>query len=388
MSRPETLTVALVAGEASGDALGAGLIEALRGLYGGRLRCVGVAGPAMRAAGCDAWFDAGELAVMGLVEVLAHLPRLLRLRRRLTGRLLEERPDVFIGIDSPDFCVPLEKRLRAAGLRTAHYVSPSVWAWRPGRAARMADAAELLLCLLPFEPPWYAPYDITAEFVGHPLADRIALRTPVGPARAALGLAASAPTVAILPGSRGGELQRLGPAFAGACALLAAARPGLQFVTPIAAPELRPVFARQLAEHAPGVEVVLTEGQAQQAIAAADAVLVASGTATLEALLIKRPMVVAYRVAAATKFLLETLRLLKVDRFALPNLLADRPLVPEVLQDDVEPARLAREVGALLDAGRDDPAWLAACDEIHATLRRGADARAAAAVSRLAGITP
>ena len=380
VSDDRSVRVLLVAGEASGDELGAGLIRELHKRLGERVQCMGVCGPAMRAAGCEPWFDSRELAVMGLVEVLSHLPRLLRLRRRLVARARRARPDVFVGIDAPDFNLGVEKRLRKTGIRTIHYVSPSVWAWRPRRAARMAHIADKVLCLLPFEPAFYERYDVDAEFVGHPLADRIATRTAVAPARAELGLDAGRPTLAVLPGSRHSELRRLGPVFAQAMGLLAARHAGLQFVAPMADDSLRSHFARLLDEHAPGVGVTLTRGQAQQAIAAADAVLVASGTATLEALLLKRPMVVAYRVAPATRFLLEKLKLLQIDRFALPNLLSDEPLVPELLQDDLSPEAVAAEIGRQLERGRDDPQWLAACDRIHETLRRDASARAADAL--------
>ncbi len=379
------MRVLLVAGEASGDELGAGLIRALRERLGARLQCMGVCGPAMRDAGCEVWFDTRELAVMGLVEVLSHLPRLLRLRRQLLTRARAARPDVFVGIDAPDFNLGVEKRLRAAGIRTIHYVSPSVWAWRPRRAARMAHIADKVLCLLPFEPDFYRQYDVDAEFVGHPLADRIAARTAVEPARTAIGLSVGRPVLAVLPGSRNSELRRLGPVFAQAVALLAQRHPGLQFVAPMADASLHAGFAQLLATHAPGVQVTLTEGQAQQAIAAADAVLVASGTATLEALLIKRPMVVAYRLAPATRFLLEKLQLLQIDRFALPNLLSEQPLVPELLQDRLDPVAAADEIGRQLERGRDDPQWLAACDAIHATLRRDANARAADALLEVMG---
>lgn len=385
MTVDRPLRVALVAGEASGDQLGAGVIRNLRSRLGDRLVCGGVAGPAMQAEGCDAWFSSDDLAVMGLVEVVAHLPRLLRLRRRLRQRLLRERPDVFVGIDAPDFNLGLEKQLRRNGLTTVHYVSPSVWAWRPKRAAAMSRSTDRVLCLLPFEPAFYERYGVRAEFVGHPLADAMPMRTAPDQARAACGLAVDAEVVAVLPGSRGGEMRRLGPDFVKTMALLAQQRPGIRFVAPMATPALREKFAALLALHAPAADVNLLDRQAQQAIAAADVVLVASGTATLEALLMKRPMVVAYRVAPLTRVLLERLRLLTVDRFALPNLLAGKDLVPEILQDDVTPERLAEEVTALLDDTGNRELWVTECDEIHNTLRRHADARAADAIMTAAG---
>ncbi|MDH3645344.1 MAG: lipid-A-disaccharide synthase [Gammaproteobacteria bacterium] len=375
----DALRIALVAGESSGDELGAGLITALREKVGGDITFAGVAGPAMRHAGCESWFDCGELAVMGLVEMAKHLPRLLMLRRRLYKRLLAFRPDIFVGIDAPDFNLGLERRLKNQGIATVHYVSPSVWAWRPQRAAQMAASADCVLCLLPFEPAFYEKYDVPAEFVGHPLADRIPMRTDGPAARASMSLPLDAQIVALMPGSRAGELGRLGKDFAGAARLLAEQRPTIQFVAPMASSALREIFAAQLAAEAPNAPVTLLDNQAQQSIAAADAVLVASGTATLEALLLKRPMVVAYRLAHATRIVLEKLDLLNIDRFALPNLLAGKDLVPEVLQDDLQPTRLAHEISRLLDT-TDNSAWVAECDAIHSTLRRDANVRAADAV--------
>jgi lipid-A-disaccharide synthase len=375
--------VGLVAGEASGDVLGAGLIAAIRQRAPG-VQFAGVAGPKMIAAGCDAWVPAERLSVMGIAEVLKVLPELLRLRRGLVRRLRAWQPDVVVGIDSPDFNLGLERKLRAS-VRTVHYVSPSIWAWRPRRIRKIARAADLVLCLLPFET---APYDeagVAARFVGHPLADEVPANSDPVPARQALGLAAARPVVAVLPGSRGTELDHLGEDFAGAVGWLAARRPQLQFVAPMARPDLRRRFADALARHAAGAAVRLVDGQAQRAIAAADVVLLASGTATLEAALIKRPMVVAYRVAPFTRWLLEFFRLLRVRRFALPNLLAGRELVPEILQDAVTPERLGSEVLRWLD---DEPACAALQAEyvrIHDLLRRDASARAAEAVLELCG---
>ena len=375
------MKVGLVAGEASGDVLGASLITAIRQRAPG-VQFAGVAGPKMIAAGCDAWVPAERLAVMGIAEVIKVLPELLRLRRGLVRRLRAWQPDVVVGIDSPDFNLGLERKLRASA-RTVHYVSPSIWAWRPRRIRKIARAADLVLCLLPFET---APYDeagVAARFVGHPLADEVARRSDPAPARQALGLAAERPVVAVLPGSRGTELAHLGEDFAGAIGWLAARRPDLQFVAPMARPDLRQRFADALARHAGGAEVRLVDGQAQSAMAAADVVLLASGTATLEAALIKRPMVVAYRLAPFTRWLLEFFRLLRVRRFALPNLLAGRDLVPEILQDEVTPERLGTEVLRWLD---DEPARAALQVEflrIHELLRRDASARAAEAVLEL-----
>ncbi len=372
------MRVGLVAGEASGDLLGAGLIDAIRARVPGA-QFAGVAGPRMIAAGCEAWEPSERLSVMGLAEVLRVLPELLRLRRRLAGRLLAWRPDVVVGIDSPDFNLGLERRVRGA-VPTVHYVSPSIWAWRPRRIRKIARAADMVLCLLPFETAPYEAAGVAARYVGHPLADRIPEHSDPLPARRALGLDGDRPVLAVLPGSRGTELKFLADDFAAAVAWLAGARPALQFVAPMARPDLRRHFEEALASRAAGVDVRVLDGGAQEAMAAADVVLLASGTATLEATLIKRPMVVAYRVAPLTRWLLETFRLLKIRYFALPNLLAGRELVPEVLQDAVGPERLGREVLRWLDDEGARDALVEDFARIHAELRRDASARAAEAV--------
>jgi lipid-A-disaccharide synthase len=379
-SRP--LTIGLVAGESSGDNLGAALIEAVRAEAPGT-RFVGVAGPRMRAAGCEGIADSDELAVMGLFEVLHHLPRLLRLRRAVRSAMLELRPDVFVGIDAPEFNLGLAPALHEAGLRTVQYVSPQVWAWRRGRAARMARFLDLVLCLLPFERGVYDAAGLRSIFVGHPLADQLPLVPDRGAARRALGIAEDVRVVAVLPGSRGGEVARLAADFAGTVAWLAERRPGLAFVAALAGPKTRAVFEAALARAAPGVPVTVVEGRTQAALTAADVVLVASGTATLETLLCKRPMVVAYRLGALTAFALRGLGLLKAPFFAQPNLLAGRRVVPELAQGDVTPDRLGREIGRWLD----EPEAVAELETLftalHRQLRQDASRQAAAAVLAL-----
>lgn len=377
-----SLRVGLIAGEASGDLLGAGLIRAIRRRYPEAF-FEGVAGPAMIESGCHAWWPSERLSVMGLAEVIRHLPDLLRLRRRLVRRFLANPPDVVVGIDSPDFNLGVEARLRAAGIRTVHYVSPSIWAWRPGRIRRIRQATDLVLCLLPFETAHYAAAGMQACFVGHPLAERIPSHRDRGTVREALGMARDGTVIAVLPGSRAGEVEMLGGDFAGAIDWLDRQRPGLRFVIPLAGAPLREMVRAQLQARAPDAAVQLLDGRSLEAMAAADVVLLASGTATLEATLLKRPMVVAYRLAPATRWLLETFRLLKIDRFALPNILAGRDLVPEILQDAITPAALGSAVLSWLDepARRDD--FVQDCNDIHADLRRGADRRAAAAVLAL-----
>jgi len=372
----------LVAGEASGDNLGGPLIEALAERAPGS-RFFGIAGPRMAEAGCEAWFSADELAVMGLAEIVRHLPRLLRLRRDLLQRFAATAPDVYIGIDSPEFNLRVAAALKRRGIPTAQYVSPQVWAWRQGRVRTIGQSVDLVLCVLPFEPAFYAAHSVRAVFVGHPLADRIPFSTDAGGARAALGLPAAGEVVAVLPGSRAGEVTRLGPPFAATLAWLQARRPSLSFVAPMANAGARERFERDLREHAPQAEVRLVDGRAHEAIAASDAVLVASGTATLETALLKRPMVVAYRVAPLTSWLLREMKLVKTEYFSHPNLLAGRPLVPEFFQEQVRPDVL----GPALLEQLDRPDRAALIDEyvrIHQMLRCDASQRAADAVLELA----
>ncbi|WP_425603313.1 lipid-A-disaccharide synthase [Luteimonas endophytica] len=374
---------ALVAGEASGDQLGAGLIRELRQRHPHAL-FAGVGGDAMRAAGLDAWHDASELAVMGLSEVLSHLPRLLMLRAALRRRILAWRPDAFIGIDAPDFNLGLERMLRLRGVRTVHYVSPSVWAWRRGRARSIGRSADRVLCLFPMEPEIYAGYGVDARFVGHPMADAMPLDPDRRAARARLDVARDATVLAVLPGSRLGEIGRLAEVFLEAAALVAAEVPGLLVLVPAAdarcAEALR---ARIAASPLRGAGVRLLDGQAREAMVAADAVLLASGTATLEGMLAKRPMVVGYRVARATSILVRALGLLKIERYALPNVLAGEELVPELMQERCTAPDLAAAVLGWLR----DPRAVAALEprfrQIHATLRRDASARAADVVEAL-----
>lgn len=371
----------LVAGEASGDNLGGPLIEALAVRAPGS-RFFGIAGPRMAAAGCEPWYPSEALAVMGLAEIVRHLPRLLRLRRELLLRLAEAVPDVFVGIDSPEFNLRVASELKRRGIPTVQYVSPQVWAWRQGRVRTIGRAVDLVLCVLPFETDFYAAHDVRAVFVGHPLADRIPWRSDPAAARAGLGLAAGGALLAVLPGSRRGEVTRLGPPFAATLAWLHERRPDLGFVAPMAGAAVRQLFERALQDHAPGVPVRLLDGRAQEAIAASDAVLLSSGTATLETALVKRPMVVAYRVAPLTGWLLRDLKLVKTEFFSQPNLLAGRALVPEFFQEQVRPEVLGPAVLAQLERPDHDD-LIEAFEAIHASLRRDASERAAEAVLEL-----
>jgi len=387
------LRIAVVAGETSGDQLGAALVAALRARVPD-LQVRGVCGPLMRAAGCEPMADAHELAVMGLVEVLAHLPRLLALRRTLRREILAWQPDVFIGIDAPEFNLGLAAQLHAAGVRTVQYVSPQVWAWRERRVRAIARACDLVLCLLPFEPAFYARHAVRARFVGHPLADQIPLDGQRDAARAALGITPGAAVVALLPGSRRGEVTRLGPDFIGAAQVLARAVPGVEFIAPMASPEVRALFERDCAAAGagvgagvPGVRIRVLDGQARLALQAADAALVASGTASLEALLCRCPMVVAYRLSMATAFLLRALRMVRLRHFSLPNLLAGEALVPEFFQEAVSGAALAAALQAQLGTGEHRAALLDRFRDIHLRLRLNGAACAADAVFELIGAT-
>lgn len=376
------MRIGIVAGETSGDILGAGLIRALRARLP-QATFEGVAGPEMQAAGCNALYPAETLAVMGLFEVLAHLPRLLTVRRRLARHFIENPPDVFIGIDSPDFNLGLERRLRRAGIPTVHYVSPSIWAWRPKRVLKVGHAADLTLALLPFEPPLYAKHGFKAVFVGHPLADAIPERVDRAGLRRALHLPADGSVVALLPGSRRTEVERLGRLFLETALWLTTKKPGLRFVIPAATPKLSALLKRQIRTYAPDLAVTLLEGRSRDAMGAADAVLLASGTAALEAMLIPCPMVVTYKLSNLSYAVVRVFDLLKIPYVSLPNLLAERRLVPEFLQYQASPTAMGAELLRLLE----DPAvrreQLVGLGELTHGLRRGADQRAAEAVLEL-----
>ncbi|MCI0918056.1 lipid-A-disaccharide synthase [Stutzerimonas stutzeri] len=375
MSRP--LTVALVAGEASGDILGAGLMQALKARHPD-VRFIGIGGPRMEAQGLRSYFPLERLAVMGLVEVLGRLPELLARRKRLFKTFLDVRPDVFIGIDAPDFNLDLALKLRRNGIKTVHYVSPSVWAWRQNRVLKIRDACDLMLTLFPFEAKFYDAHQVAVRFVGHPLADAIPLLPDRAAARAELQLPQDGLVVALMPGSRGGEVGRLGPLFLAAAERLRSMRPGIRFVVPCASPERRAQLEQILAGR--DLPLTLLDGQSHAALAACNAVLIASGTATLEALLYKRPMVVAYSVAPLTFRILK--RMVRSPYVALPNLLAQRLLVPELLQDAATPDAMARLLSPLLDNG---DVQTEGFDAIHRTLRCDASSQAASAVLELVG---
>jgi len=377
----QALTIALVAGEASGDQLGAALIGRLQEKYP-QARFCGVGGRSMQAAGMDCWWDAQELAVMGLFEVLSHFPRLLRIRRELKKRLSALRPDVFIGIDAPDFNLGLEISLRRQGIKTVHYVSPTVWAWRRKRVRKIARAADLVLCLFPFEPAFYKGYGVSAVFVGHPLADQIATDGDPAPARASLGLEPGVTTIALLPGSRVSEVSRLAESMIGSARLLLSQRPELQFVSAMANEDVRSLFDQTMKDMSFS-SILLVDNKPRTAIAAADAVICASGTATLETMLVNRPLVMVYRLATSTYLMVKHLRLIKPQFFSLPNILAGEALVPELLQQNANSENMAMEIGRWLDNEDSRRRLRARFIDLHDDLQCDASGKAARAVTRL-----
>ncbi|HEX7030604.1 MAG TPA: lipid-A-disaccharide synthase [Gammaproteobacteria bacterium] len=377
------MRLGIVAGEASGDILAAGLLRELRERHPD-MHAEGVAGPDMIAAGCRDLWPLEKLSVMGLIEVLAHLPELLRLRRDVVAHFSSAQPDVFIGVDSPDFNLGLEARLKRNGVKTVQYVSPSVWAWRQGRAAKIGRGTDLVLCLFPFEPEIYAKYGVNAVFVGHPLADLIPETVDAAAARASLDLP-DGKLLALLPGSRMSEVSRLADVFLDTVGWLRERDAEVRFVIPAATPRIRAFLEGRLAARALDGSVSIVDGRSRDVMAAADAVLLASGTAALEAMLLKRPMVVSYRLSAMTYFLVRLLRLLKLPYVSLPNVLAKERIVPECLQGDARADVLGPEVLKLLQDAGARAAQVRVFGEIHATLRCNASARAADAVLELAG---
>ena len=379
------LRIGIVANEPSGDLLGGALAAEIRALAPDA-HLVGVAGPRMLEAGCETLFPLERLSVMGFAEVLAHLPELLRLRGQLLRHFRAEPPAVFIGIDAPDFNLGLERRLRDTGIPTVHLVSPTVWAWRPGRVKGIRRAVDLMLCVFPFEEAFLREHGVPARFVGHPLADQIPLAVDRGAARTALGLAGSGPVIAILPGSRIGEVSYLAAPFIEAAVLALASRPDLRFVVPLVNARVRALFQSELTRLAPGLPATLVDGRSREAIAAADCVLTASGTATLETLLLKRPMVVGYRVHPMTYHLARWL--VKVPYAAMANLLVGRELAPEFLQDRCRAELIAPALLAFLD----DPERVASIQaeyaRIHAGMRHNAAREAAREILGLIGYAP
>lgn len=376
------MRIVLIAGETSGDLLGASVVRALRAQYP-HCECLGVTGPRMRDAGCESIDDIESLSVMGLFEVLRELPRLIRFRRALRDKILALKPDLVLGIDAPDFNLGLEGMLRSAGCTTAHMVSPTIWAWRPRRRFAVARNCHAVLCLYPFEPACYADISVRAEYIGHPLADELNAEVTTAQARATLGLAAEQPVLAVLPGSRRSEVERLMPPFADAAVAMAERHPGLRAVVPVASPHLRPLIAAHLRE-APGLDWTLVEGDSRSVMQAADLCLLTSGTVTLECLLLGRPMVVAYRAAAATIWLLRSLRLIRTQHFSLPNILTGKETVPELLQNEVTAEHLAAAMEPLWSDPATRQRQLDSFDAVRDVLRQDAATTTARLIGELA----
>lgn len=373
--------IAIVAGESSGDQLGGALIDALRQRHPG-IKITGMAGPKMRAAGCEAIASIDELSVMGLVEVLRKYPELRRLRERICKYYLATRPDVFVGIDVPDFVMGIESRLHAAGIKTVHYVAPQIWAWRQSRAKKIAARLDLLLALFPFEESFFGGYGIRTAFVGHPVADQIPPVRDTQTAREELGLAQNRRYVALMPGSRRQEWTRHVDLFLQAAKLIAEAADDVAFIAGAINADAAEFVSCRAREISPAIELDIHEGRSHAILGASDAAIVASGTVTMEGTFTKTPMVVAYKMAPPTYFVMK--RLVKVRYIAMPNVLADRELIPEYVQGAATPHALAREITAWLGDGDRRREFETQCLEIHATLRRGAAGRAAAAVLQLA----
>lgn len=372
-----TLTVALIAGETSGDILGAGLIKALKAEYPA-IRCVGVAGPLMQAEGCEVWYEMETLSVMGLVEILGRLPELLMIRRDVTRRVLQLKPDILIGIDSPEFNLHVEGIAKRQGIKTIHYVSPSVWAWRQKRVHKIARNTDLVLAFLPFEKTFYDKFNVPCRFIGHTMADAIAIEPDKQAARAALGIAPEASCLALLPGSRRAEVALLSADFIQAAKRLKQRLPGLQIWVPLVDSARMAQFRQINEEIAPELVMNIIEGNARTVMIASDAAILASGTAALECMLAKCPMVVGYKMKPLTFWLAK--KLVKTRWVSLPNLLARREIVLEFLQEACSPQALAEAIEPLLQPSAERQALLTTFTELHQKIRWNADKQAADAV--------
>ncbi len=370
----KALRIGIVVGESSGDILGSGLIKAIKQQHPDA-RFEGIGGPLMIAEGFDSHFEMERLSVMGFIEPLKRLPELLSIRRAVIRHFSDNPPDLFVGIDSPDFTLTIELALRRQGILTAHYVSPSVWAWRKKRVFKIAKAVDRMLTLLPFEADFYRQHQVPVSFVGHPLADQFPLQPDQAAARQALGYAEPDQLVAIMPGSRGGEVRMLAEDFIATARYCLAKNPALKFVIPAANAARKQQLQALLDEQGAGLPIELLDGQSQLAMTAADVILMASGTTTLEAMLLKKPMVVAYRVSGFTYAIAK--HLVNTDMFSLPNLLAGEKLVPEILQDEVTPQRLGDLLLERLQPDFDRQALVQRFTEIHQQIRRNASDEAA-----------
>ena len=369
------LTIALVAGETSGDILGAGLIRALK-KHHPNIKFVGIAGPRMQAEGCQAWYEMEELSVMGIVEVLGRLRRILAIRRDITKRLIDLKPDVFIGIDAPDFNLSLEGKLKQAGIKTIHYVSPSVWAWKQKRVFKIKRNTNLILAFLPFEKAFYDKFDVPCRFIGHKMADDIPLEPDQTAMRQQLGIPVDCQCLALLPGSRHAEVTLLSEPFLKAAQLLRDKFPDLHIVVPLVNGKRRAEFEQIKAEIAPKLNLQLLDGHAREAMIASNAAILASGTVALECMLAKCPMVVGYKMKAFTFWLAK--KLIKTPYVSLPNILAGKEIVPELLQHDCTPENIANHIVPLLKS--DNSELKATFLALHKQIRCNADEQAAQAV--------
>jgi len=375
------MRIGIVAGEPSGDRLAAGLIEAIR-RRAPQARFYGMAGPRMAAAGCAQRFSLDQLSVVGFVEVLRQYPRLRRLREEVVRAFVDDPPDVFIGVDVPDFVLDVETRLRAAGIRTAHLVSPTVWAWRAGRVATVARAVDLLLCIFPFEPAYYEGLDLRCEFVGHPLADEFPLDIDRAAERARLGVAGDARVLALLPGSRDQELRLCTRVFLETAARVQQHDPSIRLLCAPLDARAQAFIEAERARWTPQLELALHAGASRELLCAADAALITSGTTTVEALLAKCPSVVAYRMNWASYLIARAL--VRTPYIAMANIIAGRALFPEFVQHQVQAAAMASALIGWLDDAERVRALRARCSTLHAEMRRGAADRAAEAVLALA----
>ena len=381
LSIKDSPTIAIIAGEVSGDILGAGLIHALKARYP-HAKFIGIGGERMIAEGFETLFDMEELSVMGLVEVLKHLPRLLKIRRSIIEQLSALKPDVFIGIDAPDFNLDVELKLKQRGIKTIHYVSPSVWAWRQKRVYKIAAATNLVLAFLPFEKAFYDRFNVPCRFIGHTMADAIPLKPNRDDACQLLNLDPAQRYVAMLVGSRGSEVEFLSEPFLQTAQLLHQRYPDVKFLVPLINQKRRQQFEQIKQRVAPELDMILLDGNARAAMIAAEATLLASGTAALEAMLCKSPMVVGYRMKPFTYFLAK--RLVKTQYISLPNLLADEMLVPELIQEDCNPTKLAEKLSQYLSedksAVQNRHVLLQRFAELHQMIQCNADQQAAQAV--------
>jgi lipid-A-disaccharide synthase len=371
--------VAMVAGEASGDLLAASLLAGMKSRWP-ELRSVGIGGPQMARQGFEAWWPHDKLAVRGYVEVLSHYRSIVGIRAQLAERLLADRPDVFIGVDAPDFNLDLERRLKSQGIKTVHFVSPSIWAWRGKRVEKMRQAVDEVLCIFPFEPTIFAKHGVPATYVGHPLADVIPMQPPRAASRGALGIAENKTVVALLPGSRRSEIQYIAARVLGAAREMDKQRPGMRFIVPVV-PGLRHLIEPLRKQHAPNVHIDLIEGRSHDALAACDVALVASGTATLEAALFKRPMVIVYSMHPLSWQMMK--RMKYQPWVGLPNILLKDFAVPEFLQGDATPAKLAEAALAWLDDPQRCAALRARFEALHLELRRDTAKAATDAIEKV-----